>query len=66
LIDQLAIHAADMDIENIYRKTPNGLPPHKLILKVGAIVMIIRNISVTDGLCNGTRIMIEEMKVKNY
>lgn len=61
--DRLAINAADMDIENIYRKTPNGLPPHRLSLKVGTVVMLIRNISVQDGLCNGTRVMIEQMNV---
>lgn len=64
--DRLAINAADMDIENIYRKTPPGLPPHRLSLKCGAVVMLIRNISVRDGLCNGTRVMIEELGVNDF
>ncbi|XP_042895824.2 ATP-dependent DNA helicase PIF1-like [Parasteatoda tepidariorum] len=35
-----------------------GLPPHQLKLKVGCIVMLIRNISIVDGLCNGTRLTV--------
>ena len=33
---------------------PQGLPPHKLHLRFNAIVMFIRNISIHEGLCNGT------------
>ncbi|CAN7127342.1 unnamed protein product, partial [Brassica rapa subsp. narinosa] len=38
-----------------------GLPPHKLCLKVGAPVMMLRNLSQKNGLCNGTRMMISRL-----
>ena len=31
------------------------LPEYELKLKINSIVMLIRNIRITDGLCNGTR-----------
>jgi hypothetical protein len=42
--------------------TPQGLPPHKLKLCVGAIVMLLRNISPDGGLCNGTRIVVTTLR----
>ncbi|XP_046422359.1 ATP-dependent DNA helicase pfh1-like [Neodiprion fabricii] len=41
--------------------TPSSLPPHNLQLKVGAIVMSLRNLSISDGLCNGTRLVVREI-----
>ncbi|KAF8079845.1 hypothetical protein N665_0996s0002 [Sinapis alba] len=35
-----------------------GLPSHKLTLKVGAPIMLLRNINQKGGLCNGTRLII--------
>jgi hypothetical protein len=37
---------------------PNGLPPSILQLKVGAPIMLIRNLRPKEGLCNGTRLVI--------
>lgn len=48
----------DSCIENFNRKTPSDLPPHELRIKKGSIVMLIRNIDVTEGLCNGTRMQV--------
>ncbi|XP_015945941.1 uncharacterized protein LOC107471015 [Arachis duranensis] len=39
----------------------SGLPPHKLILKVGVPVMLLRNIDQPSGLCNGTRLQIRKL-----
>ena len=38
--------------------TPSGLPIHKLVLKVGVPVMLLRNIDQKCGLCNGTRLRV--------
>ncbi|XP_073046401.1 uncharacterized protein [Primulina eburnea] len=37
--------------------SPSGLPPHKIILKVGSPVMLLRNVAPELGLCNGTRLI---------
>ena len=47
--------------EFINSLTPNGLPQHKLQLKIGAIVILLRNINLNDWLCNKTRLKIEKM-----
>ncbi|KAK9065053.1 hypothetical protein SSX86_016437 [Deinandra increscens subsp. villosa] len=35
----------------------SGLPPHKLRLKVGCPIILLRNIDPSHGLCNGTRLI---------
>ncbi|XP_041011411.1 uncharacterized protein LOC121255199 [Juglans microcarpa x Juglans regia] len=37
--------------------TPNGLPPHELLLKQNCPIMLLRNINRSEGLCNGTRLI---------
>ena len=37
---------------------PTGLPPFKLDLKVGSLIMLLRNIALNDELCNVTRLMV--------
>ena len=38
--------------------TSNDFPPHKLILKIGAIIILLRNLNLDDGLCNGTTLIV--------
>ncbi|GMF18234.1 unnamed protein product [Phytophthora fragariaefolia] len=40
----------------------NGIPPHKLTLKKGAPIMLMRNLNPDLGLCNGTRLQVVELK----
>ena len=37
---------------------PSGMPPHVLKLKPGACIILIRNLSLKNGHCNGTRYII--------
>ena len=38
-----------------------SLPPHKLVLKVGCPIMLLRNIDPSSGLCNGTRLVVKSL-----
>uniref|UniRef100_A0A914PAR4 ATP-dependent DNA helicase n=1 Tax=Panagrolaimus davidi TaxID=227884 RepID=A0A914PAR4_9BILA len=48
-------------------KTRNikGLPSYRLRLRKNAIVMLIRNLSIEDGLCNGTRLVVTNLLKHN-
>ncbi|XP_020266135.1 ATP-dependent DNA helicase PIF1-like [Asparagus officinalis] len=39
---------------------PNGLPPHKLMLKKYCPIILLRNLDPTNGLCNGTRMVCQD------
>ena len=43
----------------------SGLPHHKLVLKIGTLVMCLRNIDQRGGLCNGTRLQVLRMGINN-
>ncbi|KAE8992119.1 hypothetical protein PR001_g21028 [Phytophthora rubi] len=40
----------------------NGIPPHKLTLKEGAPIMMMRNLNPDLGLCNRTRLRVVKLK----
>lgn len=58
---------SDIEIELLYTQAYlhslrfPSFPVHNLVLKKNTIVMLIRNISVAEGLCNGTRLKILEL-----
>ncbi|XP_071686775.1 uncharacterized protein [Rutidosis leptorrhynchoides] len=39
-----------------------GVPPHKLKLKLGQPVMLLRNLCPSAGLCNGTRLILTDFQ----
>ncbi len=49
------------NLEVLHSMTPSGMPPHKLFLKVGAPIMLLRNLNARMGACNGTRLIINEL-----
>nr|XP_043629964.1 uncharacterized protein LOC122601266 [Erigeron canadensis] len=44
-------------IEFLNSLNVSGLPPHCLRLKVGCPIILLRNIDLWNGLCNGTRLI---------
>jgi hypothetical protein len=39
----------------------NNFPQHKIILKEGVPIMLLRNLNQSEGLCNGTRLVISRL-----
>lgn len=48
----------DYPIEYLNTFNPSDIPHHQLVLKINAIIMLIRNLSTKDGLCNGMRLIV--------
>ena len=48
--------------EFLHSLSPSNTPPHELSLKVGTVVMILRNLDQESGLQNGTRIQIKKLR----
>nr|GEU77088.1 DNA helicase [Tanacetum cinerariifolium] len=42
-----------------------GIPPHELKLKIGSPIMLLRNINIIGGLCNGTRMIVTTIELAN-
>ncbi|KAK0422150.1 hypothetical protein QR680_007397 [Steinernema hermaphroditum] len=42
-------------------RTPSGMLKHFLELQEGAMVMLLRNLDVKGGLCNGTKLIVVKM-----
>ena len=49
-------------VELLNSLNPSGSPQHELRLKKGATIMLMRNLDVKQGLCNGTRMQIIDIK----
>ncbi len=63
-VDKLANQweEAAYPLEFLNSQTLPGMPPFQLKLKVGAVVMSLRNLNINDAICNGTRLIVKEMK----
>uniref|UniRef100_A0A915DEK9 ATP-dependent DNA helicase n=1 Tax=Ditylenchus dipsaci TaxID=166011 RepID=A0A915DEK9_9BILA len=60
-VDPLAVNVVDQDVAELNAFDPPQMPPQRLELRVGAVVMLLRNVNVQLGLCNGTRMVITEL-----
>lgn len=48
-------------VEYLQGLSASGIPPSKLRLKIGSPVMLLRNLSPANGLCNGTRMVVRHI-----
>ncbi|KAM0831845.1 hypothetical protein ACQ4PT_065277 [Festuca glaucescens] len=58
-------HVADADLlyspEFLHGIELSNFPHHKISLKIGVPIMLLRNINQSIGLCNGTRLMVTRL-----
>lgn len=52
----------DIPVEFLRSQNPSSLPPAQLKLKIGAPIMLLRNLFPKEGLCNGTRMIITNLR----
>ena len=44
--------------EFLHTLEPNGMPPHELPLRIWSLLVLLRNYNPSEGLCNGTRLIV--------
>ncbi|CAG8714005.1 13024_t:CDS:2, partial [Acaulospora morrowiae] len=65
--DNVVIEEGADNIGNIYpveylnSLNPAGMPPSKLDLKIGCPIILLRNLSPYQGLCNGSRLVVTRL-----
>jgi hypothetical protein len=60
--DEDAEDRQNYPVEFLNECTPSGMPVHKMNLKIGSLIMLLRNLNTKRGLCNGTRLIAKKLK----
>jgi ATP-dependent DNA helicase PIF1 len=48
-------------VEYLNTLTATNFPQHKLVLKIGVPIILLRNLNQSIGLCNGTRLIVTNL-----
>jgi ATP-dependent DNA helicase PIF1 len=48
--------------EHMAKLQPGNLPPRDLFLKFGSLVILLKILNIAKGLCNGTRMIVTDLK----
>lgn len=59
--DEVANETSAYPVDFLNQLNISGLPPHDLQLKIGAVVMLLRNLNPSKGLMNGTRVKVLQL-----
>ena len=54
-------HFQSITTEFLNSFTTSNLPYHSIKLKIGSPIMLLRNLDQTQGLCNGTRLIVTRL-----
>ncbi|XP_019256420.1 PREDICTED: uncharacterized protein LOC109234823 [Nicotiana attenuata] len=54
--DTIEPHDQSQFEDLLHRLNPPGLPPYKVTLNQNCPIILLRNLNLCDGLCNGTRL----------
>ena len=55
------IEANNYPVEFLHSITHSGIAPHRFNLVQGAVVMLLRNLDIKKGPCNGTRLILRHL-----
>jgi hypothetical protein len=60
-VDETSLGIDGVPVEHLQSIDLPSLPPSKLELKVGAPIMLLRNLLPQEGLCNGTCMVVTSL-----
>ena len=60
ILERESVYAKTLGREHLKNLDGSGLPAHAVTLKEGVMVMLIRNLNISQGLLNGTRLIIKK------